>query len=125
MNYKPNHKWQLNVAWQFHTGLPFTEETFRIDNRDGVDIGWFGPGILHGERHKKYSRVDLRYNRYFNIGCGRVTMFVEIINLFNQKNVRNYEYDHIWTNGRWRMERDPQYWFGILPSIGISWRMDM
>jgi hypothetical protein len=125
INYKPSRKWQWNLAWQFHTGLPFTEETFRVDQRDGTDLGWFGPGELHGSRHKAYSRVDLRINRYFNIGRGRVTLFAEVINLFNQKNVRNYEWDAVWANGRWNMQREPNHWFGILPSIGVSWRMDM
>ena len=69
--------------------------------------------------------MDLRINRYFNIGSGRVTAFFEIINLLNQKNVRSYEYDASWNGSRWLVDREPQHWFGILPSIGIAWRLDV
>jgi outer membrane receptor protein involved in Fe transport len=125
VNYKPSNKWQWNLAWQFHTGWPYTKETFRTDDRDGYTIGWFGPGELHGERHKRFSRVDLRINRYFNIGHGRVTAFLEIVNLLNQKNVRSYEYSVNWANGQWRLDPEPQHWFTILPTVGIAWRLDM
>ena len=125
MNYKPNNKWQWNLAWQYHSGWPYTEKVYSVDTRDGVVLGWFGPGELNGRNYEDFSRVDLRVNRYFNIGHGRVTAFLEIINLLNQKNVRCYEYDAVWSGGEWRTVRDPEYGFGLLPSIGIAWRMDM
>jgi outer membrane receptor for ferrienterochelin and colicin len=35
-----------------------------------------------------YSRLDLRANRMFQVAQGRLTLFVEVINLYNRRNLR-------------------------------------
>ena len=60
-------------------------------------------------------------SRHFKTRSERVSTFLELVNLYNRGNVRTYNYycqcsrDDCW------LERSPEYWFRLLPSIGISW----
>ena len=51
--------------------------------------------VLGDERNRTrlpfYSRLDLRGNRTFDVAGGRLTLFVEIINAYNRRNLRGRE----------------------------------
>ena len=80
----------------------------------------FGP--VNVERFPAYHRLDLRVHRYFTIEDGRLSLFVEVRNLYNRFNVRLYEYNlHVLPTGELKVMRQPDNWLPILPSIGISW----
>jgi hypothetical protein len=59
------------------------------------------------------------------VGQGKLTLFIDIQNLYDQENLRGLEID----GGRYNAQPDgrlvatfPQEaWFGIMPSFGISW----
>jgi len=122
-NYRPNPKWRLNWAWQYHSGWPYTEATFK---RTALNNGGFSYALVYGPRHAArlpaYHRFDVRANRYFEVGKGRLAVFLEVINLYNRTNVRNYEYDlDVQPNGHFVSTRNVEKWLPRLPSIGISW----
>jgi outer membrane receptor protein involved in Fe transport len=74
LNYRPNKKWHLNVAWQYHSGWPFTETQVTNVKQwpDGYfDIEWV-PGPLNAGRLPAYHRMDIRVNREFKTSRGRV-----------------------------------------------------
>jgi hypothetical protein len=60
-------------------------------------------------------------NRYFPLKKGRITAFIEILNIYNQKNVRKYDYYLRLRNGRIDFSKDSENWFGWMPSFGISY----
>ena len=122
-NYRPNSKWRLNWAWQYHSGWPYTEARFeRVDLSSG---GFFYALMFkarNGARLPAYHRFDVRANRYFNVGKGQLAVFLEMINLYNRTNVRSYEYDlERQPNGQIVTTRLAEKWLPRLPSIGISW----
>jgi len=122
-NYRPNPKWRLNWAWQYHSGWPYTAVAFQrvVLNNDAVSYELiYEP--RNGARLPAYHRFDVRANRYFNVGKGQLAVFVEVINLYNRANVRSYVYDlDLQPNGQFVATRNAEKWFPRLPSIGISW----
>jgi len=120
ISYHPNYSWQFNFAWQYHTGWPFTDMN---ESYHGGYVYW-RQGDFLSSRYKPYSRIDLRINRYFNIGKGRMTVFIELINALGNKNIRSYNYNRIETNQVYYLEKEPEYWLGRIPSIGISYQID-
>jgi hypothetical protein len=49
----------------------------------------------------------------------------EVINLYDHGNVRAYEYDLLrLPEGGFQAYPIPEYWFRLLPSVGLSWAWD-
>ena len=73
--------------------------------------------------------MDLRMNRHFQLKKSKVSAFLHIINLYNQKNLRKFDIgatddnDNLVPDGKggYLTPRGDKYWFGILPVIGVSW----
>ncbi len=106
LNYHAGKNWQFNVAWQYHSGWPVTD--------------LYGP--LNAARYPDFHRMDVRANRSFNIGNGRLSAFLEVANLYNRFNVRNYYYELVRSeNGDRYLVRKAERWFPRLPSFGVSW----
>lgn len=122
-NFRPNRKWRLNFAWQYHTGWPYTEETVRnIVFGDNGNVEWeWVPGAINGMKFPAYHRLDFRINRYFETSMGVISAFLEIRNLYNRKNIREWNYDlYIYNNGNHYLRKTGEEWIPILPSFGIS-----
>ena len=121
-NYRPNSKWRINWAWQYHSGWPYTAAHFE---RVNLGTGFFYQlvfGTRNEARLPAYHRLDVRANRYVNVGKGQLSVFLELINLYNRTNVRSYEYDlDRQPNGQPVTTRLVEKWLPRLPSIGISW----
>lgn len=117
--YRPWSNWLINIAWQYHTGWAYTNN---ILDDDLYFPRWTYNGQMRG-RHKPFSRVDLRINKYFKITKGRLTTFIELINVLNRKNIRAYEFKYIRIGDNWYPEKRPEYWLGILPSFGLTYQV--
>ena len=130
LSWKPNHKWRLNLAWQYHTGWPYTAAQivdFHQTSSGYWDWRW-GPGPLYAERFPDYNRADLRANRSFLTRRSRITVFLEIRNILDRKNPREYRYAAIVRAES--AEDDPEVeiildeslgWMSRVPSFGIIW----
>ena len=126
MNYRPNHYWQINLAWQYHSGWPYTDAYLaEMEIEGGARQYYVQAGEQWGARHTSYSRIDLQVNRYFRVGRGRIIAFVGVINLLGTKNVRGYQYEIIEINERYYLDKDPEHWFGRLPSFGVKYELDI
>lgn len=76
-----------------------------------------------GARFPPYHRLDLQISRHFYFSRSRISLFLSIINLYNRGNVRNIKYN--WgtdQDGIPYLEEREEYWFRLLPSIGVNWR---
>jgi len=81
-----------------------------------------GTGEPYDQHYPAFHRADLRISRHFDISKGRVSAFLEIVNLYNHGNVRTYMYNvSCSATDECRLLRTPEYWFRLLPSIGASW----
>jgi hypothetical protein len=127
LNYRPSHKWQFNLAFQFHTGWPYTGvHTATTPIEGGGTRIYLQSDEQLSSRHTNYRRMDLRFNRYFRVGRGRITAFVELINVFNFKNVRGYSYNILLGGARgYYIDADSENWFGRLPSFGVAYEVSL
>jgi hypothetical protein len=115
--------WSVTTAYTFHTGWPYTYENgVPITRRNGtMDIA-VRPDTLYGRRLPSYQRVDMRVTRRRQSEHGEFRFFFELINLTNHENVLGYDvYVHRDPSGALAVQRDPETWFSILPSLGVSW----
>jgi hypothetical protein len=81
-----------------------------------------GRDVLAADRNRTrlpaYSRLDVRANRTFDVRGGRLTLFVEILNVYNRRNRRARESPIV--NRRTGEVRDlTEPLFPIVPSAGL------
>jgi hypothetical protein len=79
-----------------------------------------GAVVLSEQRNQlradRYSRLDLRVNKAFRFDHLQLTLYGEVLNVLNRKNIRyTSEMDTI--NGRLSIDRDTM--FPLLPIAGI------
>jgi outer membrane receptor for Fe3+-dicitrate len=127
LSYRPSHKWQFNLALQFHTGWPYTGvHTVEVPISGGDTYVYLQAEEQLSSRHGSYKRVDLRVNRYFRVGKGRITAFVELINVFGFDNVRSYIYEILPGGPKgYYLEAEAENWFGRLPSFGVAYEVNL
>jgi hypothetical protein len=90
---------------------------------DGSTQYYTENGAFNGANYPDYHRLDLTLNRHFYTSRGRISAFLSVINVYNHRNVRNINYE--WrldeASGRPLPQHYNDYWFRLLPSIGVSW----
>ncbi len=125
-NYRPRPKWHLNLAWQYRSGWPYTERFLRVGTLpDGQRYVYEETGAPYGRNYPAFHRLDLRLSRFFDTPRGRISAFLEAINLYNHGNVRAYEYGLLrLPNGDLRQTKSPEYWFRLLPSMVLAGCID-
>jgi len=123
--YRPNPAWQFNLAFQHHTGWPLTSlKLVRVRAESGEIINYVVTDKEWGTRFEPFHRLDLRINRFIPIGAGRMSIFAEVVNLYGRENVRSYSYMVIPDESGAHLSVEPNdYWFGVMPSIGISYEV--
>jgi hypothetical protein len=125
--------WSVRGAlrWNYGSGLPFTRPvagyipyTYRLadgtrapdvtDDEDGQIGVVLGP--RNGERYPAYHRLDVSFRRSSRRGWGLLTLYLDILNVYNRKNPLFYFYEY--------NERPPQRagvsMFPLLPTFGAE-----
>jgi hypothetical protein len=130
VNLRPNRSWHFGLAWQYHTGAPYTEMTVTTTwwwhpGTDPVKVPVVSPGKLNDCRYPAYHRLDLRADRLWTTPIGKVTVFLELINLYGRDNIRaaTYELESVGppNDQGWNLDRTNWYWMPFIPSIGVRW----
>jgi hypothetical protein len=117
------------LRWSYGTGLPYTRPraAYRTYTYEIVNGGVRSPsrsddgssivlGPRNAERYPPYHRLDLSLRRTWDRRWGRLTPYVDVLNVYNRKNVLFYYY---------RLERTPAQRAGIsmfplLPTFGLE-----
>jgi outer membrane cobalamin receptor len=125
-NFRPNRNWHLNFSWQYHSGWPYSERVVKSQQEhDGSTSYYYTYDEYFGARYAAYHRLDLKINRHFYTSKGRISTFLTLINLYDHGNVRSMEYNWVGSQSQgYYLIEEPEYWFRLLPSIGISWTWD-
>lgn len=130
--------WEGGLRLNVGTGTPYTRPlaSFAVYQprflKDGGRSGWGGEGesgsdfsgyaVLlgdrNGERYPLYHRLDVSFRKDFPKGWGVLTPHVDLINVYNRRNVLFYFYEY---------ERTPPVRSGIsmfpfLPTVGVEVR---
>jgi outer membrane cobalamin receptor len=121
--YRPSSAWSFSWAWQYHSPWPSTRQHFALDTLAMGYTYWdqsFGP--LNADRLPAYHRFDLRLSRHFPLGRGRLSVFVDVFNLYDRQNLKAYDY-YLGTGagGPWGLRRGSHEMIGVLPTIGARW----
>ncbi len=113
-----NDRWDITLADTYHSGWPTTP----------VRIVGFGDdaSVEVGERNSvrfdDANSVDLRINRRVPVTLGEVDLFLEVANLFNERNPCCMSISATRTEGQLQINQQVDHWLGIVPSIGFLWR---
>ena len=126
LNFRPNRNWHFNLSWQYHTGWPYTSRVIKSEQLpDGSTVYYEATDGFHGATYPSYHRLDLKINRHFYTSKGRISTFLTLINVYDHGNVRNIDYNWAWHRYRgYYLTEEPEYWFRLLPSIGVTWMWD-
>ncbi|KAA3614886.1 MAG: TonB-dependent receptor [Calditrichaeota bacterium] len=130
INYRPNKKWYFNLSWQYNSGWPLTKYTFIADTLNNDDLH-FSPAHneFRGTKRPDFHRMDIRINRNFEIGLGKISTYLHVINIYNRKNMRKWDLDVVNAKeelvpddkGGYKLFEGGGYFFGTTPVIGVSW----
>jgi hypothetical protein len=121
-----SNAWRLTASEVWHSGWPYTPDVVSIDTIGKTPGTMFAhatwsTGALNSERVPAYQRLDVRWTRFIDTHSGRVSMFLEVYNLLNTKNLRDrYTYLNINSlNVSYHQGYRDQ--LPRIPSFGITW----
>lgn len=129
--------WAMDLGgrWNYGSGLPYTRPTGQyVDWNQNVSTGRYRfvrfPGGEEGEspplyvvlgernaeRYPAYHRLDVTLRRRFERGWGSYTPYLQVLNLYNQKNVLFYFYNFDDASPT----RSGVSMFPVLPALGVE-----
>lgn len=91
-NYRINDRWSAGLRWIYRSGLPYTPI---VGNRPNLRFpGRYLPvyGALNSRRGSAYHRLDLRVERRFEFLRLNGSVYLDVINAYNNDNFRSIEY---------------------------------
>lgn len=132
VNYRFGRKWNVNLAWIYHTGWHTTPIALVAD--ESAESGFrIEPGAVFSDTFPDYHRLDVRVNRrvFFNRKRSQsgspersFELFLDVFNVYNRKNIRGYEDVQIVFNdaGDAEIQFEEETWLPLLPTFGLTWR---
>jgi len=127
--------WEGGLRWNFGTGIPYTRAVgsyvyYSPRHVDGGGLHW--PGADEGDsdepeygvvledrnatRYPMYHRLDVSFRRTFPKSWGALTPYLNLVNVYNQRNVLFYFYEY----ERTPATRSGISMFPVLPTIGLE-----
>jgi hypothetical protein len=130
LNYKISNTFELGLRWSFATNFPFTKPigiTPRIafdslvvnpfTNQVVFNLDYGGTENKFASRKPDYHRLDLRFSAYTKFFKLDWTFYIDIINVYNRKNVLGYDY---YIDSQLKVRQKVIGMIPILPTIGFS-----
>ena len=115
--YSPTSTWEIGAKWQYRTGNPYTPvlgADLKIDPRNGESIYVPIYAETNSARLPAYHRLDAKISKAFRFDNWQMSVFLELLNVYNRKNLLDYNYSDDYT------EKDDIYQFPIIPYLGIT-----
>jgi hypothetical protein len=122
--------WEGGLRWNFGTGIPYTRALGSYTYYTPRNVGdrgleadddvISGVGVVLGPRNAAryplYHRLDVSFRRRFDKSWGALTPYVNLVNVYNRKNVLFYFYEY----DRSPPVRSGISMFPILPTVGLE-----
>ena len=145
LNYDFNNWFNVGLRWHYGTGYPYTQPIgikpriiYRDQNGDGIpetpviatrksfnnpdgegeviyDVDYANNKF--NARKSPYHRLDVRFNFVTNFWNLDWVFYLDVVNVYNRKNVLSYTY---FVNEDLSLGRDQNNMFPILPTLGLS-----
>lgn len=116
----------LNVVWRYHTGDPYTRAWYeKIPSGSGEEVWQKNySDKLNGERFPPYHSLDVRLTKNFLFRRWKLSLYIQILNLYNRKNVHEYSFETVVDDEGEILsyERVAEHFLPILPTLGLSAR---
>ena len=118
LNYRFDHRWKLSLKWTAHSGRPYTPVQGAeplVDEQTGETTGYLPvEGDVNSRRFPAYQRLDVRLDRLFRFQGWDLSVYAEVLNLYQHRNVYDYSYTRDYSR------RITTYQFPLLPAIGAK-----
>ena len=112
-NYKYDSNLMVGAKWTFRTGNPYTPVVGTNGTySDGRPIPVYA--ATNAERLPNYHRLDVRLDRSFKTQTGKLNIYIEFINLYNNDNISGYRYTADYS------KKTPVYQLPFLPNFGLE-----
>jgi len=130
LNYRVNNWLELGTRWSYATNFPITtpvgitprivgdsiavnpltqEVIFNLDYGDQTNV--------YQDKKPAYHRLDFRATAYADFWSSNWAFYLDVINVYNRKNVLGYDY---YLDGDLNVKRKVIGMFPVLPTIGIN-----
>lgn len=113
----------INVVWRYHTGDPYTETWYeRVVSEDQNSYVWQkNYGAVNGKRYPPYHSLDARLTKNFHFKRWELSLYFQILNLYNRKNVHEYSFEQVTDDkGEIHYQRVAEHFLPILPTLGLN-----
>ncbi len=111
-SYKLGRGWELGARWRYVTGSPYTPWAGGIGD---LDAGGYAaiPGRPWSARSEAFHRLDLRVEKAWNIGAGKLSAYLDLQNVYNRQNPEGRSYNYNYSRSQ------PLAGLPLLPIIGL------
>lgn len=119
LNYQPTEHWLFGLKWSVQSGqvyTPVVDTQSNTNNPGAVESVVYGD--INSERLPLYHRLDLRAEYKRPTGYGMWSMFVDLLNAYDQKNIQGISSTPDRIGGDMRVTRAEG--LEIFPSIGFK-----
>ena len=120
-----DERWRLTVSAMMHSGWPYTPQLVHVDTitQNNAQYVWITrvPGALYSERAAAYRRVDARWTRFIGTKSGRLSVFLDVYNIFNTVNERERYYLVSVNQLQTRLAQRSRLSLPRIPSVGFNW----
>ena len=116
-SYQLTRTWEIGAKWQYRTGNPYTPVTdARLVIQPNTGQPDYVPvyGETNSERVAPFHRLDIRVNKSFTFNRWQMGVFLEVLNVYNRKNVLSFDYNDDYS------EQDTVYQLPLIPYLGIT-----
>lgn len=121
--------WNISIFWRYHTGHPYTPMniTFVGDrSSDSVLVPFYEPGKKNSARLPDVHSLDVRFEKSWYFKKNKLVFYLNIVNLYNHKNIRNYWWDvyRDRTSGQLQADYQDQINIPFFISPGLTFTFD-
>ncbi|HEX6814696.1 MAG TPA: TonB-dependent receptor [Gemmatimonadaceae bacterium] len=119
----PHPGWRVSAAWEFHSGWPATPITFGLDTLvDGSHHVRAQYGIFNSTRIGPYHRLDLRVSNDRRLGPGKLSVYLDVFNVYGRNNPRGLGYTVAdWNAAEVVVSQRSKLQLPRIPTLGVQW----
>lgn len=116
VGYNLGNGWDLSIRGFYGSGYAYTPYYTVYDSVRQIYI--WAPGDKNASHYPAYQRIDLRVNKSFFISENVLKIYLDVMNIFDRRNILSYWYSY---DENLNPQRKEKKLFGILPTLGISY----
>ena len=119
----PHPGWRVTAAWEFHSGWPATPITFGLDTLvDGTHHVRAEYGLFNSTRIGPYHRLDLRVSNDRRLGPGKLSVYLDVFNVYGRNNPRGLGYTVAdWNAAEVVVNQRSKLQLPRIPTLGVQW----